>query len=740
MKNRFIVILLTIVLGFNFSAGADEGMWLPFLLGKKYAEMQKKGLKLTPEQLYDINNASLKDAIVRLDGGGCTGELISPEGLLLTNHHCGYGEIQAHSSVEHDYLTDGFWAMNRQEELVNPGKTASFLVRIEDVTSKVLADVTSEMTEGDRGQIIRKAMGKIEDEAIEGTHFEATVQSMFAGNEYYLFVYETFMDVRLVGAPPSSIGKFGGDTDNWIWPRQTGDFSMFRVYTGPDGNPAEYSENNIPYKSKYFLPISLNGVNENDYAMIWGYPGRTDRYLTSEGVKLKIDQLNPATVKLRDIKMKIMKEEMDKSDKVRIQYSSKYAYLGNFWKKDGEETKALVRLKVYDQKKALENDFEAWAKADESRNEKYGSVISDFNDVYKIKTETLSRKAWWYVIETSFFQGTELLTFAQTHRALFGILSDEKAQAEGHFKDYNELIDKNIFAAMLKAYYNDLPAEYHPEFLKAAHKKFKGDFDKYAEYVFKKSVFSSEEKLYAFYAKPKAKTIENDPAYKAIGELIGVIMDINMKEGALDTKFNTAKRLFIDGLRVMNPNKSYYPDANSTMRVTYGVVEDYYPRDAVHYDFITYLDGVMEKEDPTNEEFIVASKLKELYKAKDYGQYGVNGKMPVCFITNNDITGGNSGSPVINGNGELIGAAFDGNSEAMSSDIKFDENLQRTIVVDIRYVLFVIDKYAGAKHLIEEMKLVKGHPMPTISKSVDSEESMAVPEVKAGKNEVIKKN
>ncbi|MEA3443145.1 MAG: S46 family peptidase [Bacteroidota bacterium] len=718
MKTRILTGILAVVLVFGSSARADEGMWLPFLIGqKKYAEMQRLGLKLSPQQVYDINNASLKDAIVRLDGGNCTGEIISSEGLLLTNHHCGYGEIQAHSSVEHDYLTDGFWAMTRNEELENDGKTASFLIRIEDVTQQVLANVTDTMTEGERSSAINKIANKIEKDAIGDTHYEASVRSMFAGNEYYLFVYETFLDVRLVGAPPSSIGKYGGDTDNWIWPRHTGDFSLFRVYMAPDGSPAEFSKENVPYKPKHFLPVSLKGVQESDYAMIFGYPGTTDRYLTSYGVELKIDQLNPTTVKLRDIKMKIMKEEMDKSDKVRIQYSSKYAYLGNFWKKDGEETKALKRLKVADQKRDIEKRFDKWANANNERKEKYGNVISDFEEYYKVKTESQSKKAWWYVIESTFMQGCEILTFAQKSRGLKGMLKMEKdpapmvekmrEAAKDHFKDYNQNIDKAILAAMFKAYSEDISEELQPEIFKEINKKYKGDWSKYADYVFKKSVFASEDQLNDFLKKPKLKKLEKDPAILAINSLIGVLMNLNAEEGAMNTKFDKAKRLFIDGLRKMNSDKSYYPDANSTMRLTYGVVNDYVPRDAVEYDFITYLDGVMEKEDPTNEEFIVAPKLKELYEKKDYGQYGMGDKMPVCFIANLDITGGNSGSPVINGNGELIGTAFDGNSEAMSSDIQFDHDLQRTIVCDIRYVLFVIDKYAGAKHLIDEMEIVR---------------------------------
>ena len=718
MKARILTAMVALCLVFGGNVRADEGMWLPFLIGqKKYAEMQRLGLKLTKEQLYDINNASLKDAIVQLDGGNCTGEMISAEGLLLTNHHCGYGEIQAHSSVEHDYLTNGFWAMSRDEELANPGKTASFLIRIEDVTEKILKDVTDDMSEAERRVAIKQASSVVEKEAIGETHYEAHVRSMFAGNEYYMFVYETFLDVRLVGAPPSSIGKYGGDTDNWIWPRHTGDFCMFRVYMGPDGKPAKYAKDNVPYQPKHSLPVSLKGVEQDDYAMIMGYPGSTDRYLTSFGIELTIDQLNPTTVMLRDKKMKIMKAQMDKSDKVRIQYASKYAYLGNFWKKDAEQIKALKRLRVADQKREVENQFNDWANADSKRKEKYGNVIPAFEEYYKLKTESQSEKAFWYLVETAFNQGAEIFTFSQNAGMLMGALKKEmdptvaidelRKAATAHFKDYNQAIDKGVMVAMFEAFYNDLPENFHPSIFKEIEKKYKGSFQKYADNMYKKSVFASEENLEKFLKKPKYKTLENDPAIVGFGSLYQAFMDMRSKEGDVNEQFGQTKRLFIAGLREMNADKEYYPDANSTMRLTYGVVKDYVPRDAVEYDYITYLDGVMEKEDPTNEEFIVMPKLKELYQKKDYGQYGMGDKMPVCFVANLDITGGNSGSPVINGNGELIGTAFDGNSEAMSSDIQFDHDLQRTIVCDIRYVLFVVDKYAGAKHLIDEMKIVK---------------------------------
>ena len=699
------------------SLRADEGMWLPFLLGKKYNEMQRLGLKLSPEQLYDINHASLKDAIVMLDGGNCTGEMISDQGLLLTNHHCGYGEIQQHSSVEHDYLTDGFWAFSKDEELVNPGKTASFLVRIEDVTEKVLAGVKDEMTESERAKTIRKAFKDIVKEATEKTDYNAVVKSMFSGNEYYLFVYETYKDVRLVGAPPSSIGKFGGDTDNWMWPRHTGDFSIFRVYMSPDGKPAEYSKDNVPYVPKHHLPVSLKGVQAGDYAMIWGYPGSTDRYLSSYGVEQKMNELNPVTVHLRDIKMKIMKEKMNLDPKVRIQYAEKIAYLGNFWKKDREETKALKALHVYDQKKALEDEFQKWVNANADRKEKYGSVINDFAEVYKMKSEKHYATTWWYLVETAFFQGAEILPFAMGFQTIQGVLKQGKdvseiakeqiAGLDEHFKDYDAGIDQKILGAMLTEYYKNVPKELYPEFFTKVEKKFKGDFNKYAAYVFKKSFLTSKEKCMEFLEKPSLKVIEKDPAFIAVNDLIGVFRKMGMAQSADEARLSKAKRLFIAGIREMHPEKDYYPNANSTMRVTYGTVKPYDPRDAVSYDYLTYLKGVMEKEDPNNEEFIVPEKLKELYKNKNYGEYGTEKGMPVCFLTTNDITGGNSGSPVINGNGELIGAAFDGNSEAMSSDLQFDPELQRTIVCDIRYILFVIDKYAGAKNLIDEMTLVR---------------------------------
>ncbi|HBF87053.1 MAG TPA: serine protease [Bacteroidales bacterium] len=717
MKSKLFIYAFAFLFTSSLFVKADEGMWLPLLLGKNYDDMQRLGLKLTKEQLYDINNSSLKDAIVMLDHGNCTGEMISSEGLLLTNHHCAFDDVQSHSSVEHDYLTDGFWAMTRADELPNNGKSASFLVRVEDVTARVLTGITDETSAADRKSAIGKAIKEIEKEATAENNYEALVQSMLSGNEFYLFVYETYNDVRLVGAPPSSIGKFGGDTDNWVWPRHTGDFSMYRVYMSPDGKPAEYSKDNVPFKPKHHLPVSLKGVQENDFAMIWGYPGTTERYLPSAGIDLKIKQTNPACVKLRDTKMKIMHEDMSTNDKVRIQYAAKYAFLGNFWKKDKEQIKALLKLKVVEQKKELEDQFEKWANENPEKQKKYGAVIKDINDSYKEIADNKYELAYWYFVELTFMNGAEIMTFSLNAYQLEEILksqgdatqtiADLKKASEKHYKDYNAKTDMKIMAAMLDAYYKDVPAEFHPEELTEIYKKYKGDFSKYTDVVFAKSIFADEAKLNAFLEKPSAKVLGSDPALSIMKAFYKTFMKINMAKGQADQKLNKAERLFIAGLREMHPDKNFYPDANSTMRCTYGKVMPYDPADAVEYDFRTYLDGVMEKEDPSNEEFIVSPKLKELFKAKDFGQYGVDGRMPVGFITNNDITGGNSGSPVINANGEIIGTAFDGNSEAMSSDIEFDDNLQRTIVCDIRYVLFVIDKYAGAKHLIDEMDLVK---------------------------------
>lgn len=710
MKTKFLSLIFAML--FVLGVRSDEGMWLPFLMNEmNYRLMHELGLKLSAEQMYDINNACLKDAIVMLDYGSCTGEIISEEGLLLTNHHCGYGEIQAHSTVEHDYLTNGFVAWERIEELTNPGKTASFLVRIEDVTGEVLKNVTDDMTETERAENINNIIDSLVEEAIKESYYNASLESMFEGNEYFLFVYTTYRDVRLVFAPPSSIGKYGGDTDNWMWPRHTGDFSMFRVYTGPNGEPADFSDDNIPLKPKHYLPISLEGVEDGDFAMIWGYPGSTDRYLSSYGVKLALEKFNPDMISVMGKILGAMKADMDASDEIRIKYANKYAGLANYWKYLQGQSKGLKRLKVYDDKKKIENEFVKWMNQNDETKAKYGNVINDFEKSYMAYTENAYKNANLYYRLT--MMAAEIFKLSSMAMMLSQKLeAGEDATTEierlkaylgSHFKDYNMPTDRKKMAIILEEYYKNIPKQFHPDIYKLIHGKFKSDYVKYANYVYEKSVFSTLEKMEAFLVKPSAKVLAKDPVLSTFSSFGVAFQKMNVEKEKVDMKLNKARRLFIAGLREMNPEKNYYPNANSTMRVTYGIVDDYFPADAVHYDMMTYLKGVMEKEDPSNEEFVVHEKLKEIYKNTDYGQYGMGDKMPVCFLTSNDITGGNSGSPVINANGELIGAAFDGNWEAMSGDIAFEPELQRTIVVDIRYVLFIVDKFSGAKHIIDEL-------------------------------------
>lgn len=720
MKKNLITLAAIVSLSFQaFSWTApDEGMWLPMFVERlNYVDMQKMGLKLTPEELYSINNSSLKDAIVSL-GGFCTAEVVSPEGLLFTNHHCAYNVIQTHSSVEHDYLTDGFWAMNKNEELKNDGLTVSFLVRMDDVTSDVLSEVTTQMDEKERSATISKKIEALKKEATEEGKYNVELKSFFNGNEYYRFVYIVYKDVRLVGAPPSSIGKFGGDTDNWMWPRHTGDFSILRIYTAPDGSPAEYSKDNVPFKAKKYLPVSIKGYEKNDFAMIWGYPGQTDRYRTSWGVDATLYDINPVITKVLGKTLEIQKEGMDADDAVRIAYASNYAGIANFWKNKVGESRDLKRLDVIELKQKIEKDFENWVNSDASRKEKYGEVLGSFSDVYaQYKKENLYPLLWHTQL---FFFGSQAFTFPSQAESIETILKSgakgedlnkqlEKYQeiGKGQFKDYNVTIEKNVYAALLEMFRTDLPVNQHPEIFSLIDKKFKGNIQAFVEEMFEKSIFCTEANFNAFLEKPSLKKLQNDLALKTYSSLMQNFGKAQATNQQLSGKLKKAQRLFLAGLHEMQPDKSLYPDANSTMRMSYGKVLDYYPADAVYYNYFTTLDGVMMKEDPSNEEFIVPEKLKDLYKKKDYGPYGENGKMITCFLTDNDITGGNSGSPVLDGEGNLIGIAFDGNWEAMSGNIAFEPELQRTINVDIRYVLFVIDKYAGAQNLIKELTIVK---------------------------------
>ena len=719
-------VLLAFLMVFAISAGTltkaapDEGMWLPIFVEQlNYDEMQAMGLNLSAEDIYSINNSSLKDAIVNF-GNFCTGEIVSPEGLILTNHHCGYEAIQSHSTIDHDYLTDGFWAMSRDEELPNEGLSATFFVRMEDVTERVLAEVTDEMTEDERSKAVKDAIKEIEDEGAEEGRYTADVKGFFNGNEYYLFIYEVFNDVRLVGAPPSSIGKYGGDTDNWMWPRHTGDFSMFRVYTAPDGSPAEYAEENVPMQSKRHLKISLDGVEENDFAMIWGYPGGTDRYRTSWGIDLTLNQINPAIDEMGDVVLSNMKEGMNMNDEVRIMYASKYAQIANLWKNKKGESRGLKRLKVYDKKKAIEDDFAKWVAANPDKQDKYGDVLKDFEEAYAtIEASEMEALMWHlqlgifgcqaFTVPFQFKKIEQILGQKMKKDELNAALEPMKDLVEAAYAEYDPYTEKLIYTNVLKKLKEVLPAENLPDIYTFIDEKFKGDICAFTDAVFETSIYASKENMLDFIAKPKLKKMEKDLATKVTNSLYGMVMQMQAASNPeADDKLKRAKRLFVAGLREMNPEKAYYPDANFTMRLTYGRVLDYYPADAIRYDYVTTLYGVMEKEDPTNDEFIVPERLKELYEAKDYGQYAdKDGNMVVCFLTDNDITGGNSGSPVMNGDGELIGIAFDGNWEAMSGDIAFEPELQRTISVDIRYVLFVVDKFAGAGHLVEEMTIAE---------------------------------
>jgi len=721
----------------------DEGMWLPMFVERlNYVDMQEMGLQLTPEEIYSINNSSLKDAIVGLSGGGvggffCTGEIVSDKGLLFTNHHCGYDKIQSHSTVEHDYLNDGFWATSLDEELPNEGMAASFLIRMEDVTDSIIPFLSDTLTEAERGAEVRTIRNRLQKRAEEDGKYAARVSSFYGGNEYYLFVYKVYNDVRLVGAPPSSIGKFGGDTDNWMWPRHTGDFSIFRVYMGPDGEPAKYAEENIPLKPKYHLPISLDGYKEGDFAMIWGYPGGTERYLTSYGIQYKLDAFLPTLVEIFNAQLTAWKVHMDADQAVRIQYASKYAGLANAWKLFLGQIRGLKLLKVYEKKQKIEEAFQAWAESTPERKEKYGEVLKNLEISYDILTAEFPNLAYTALAANS----PEILGYAAQYGQLLELLESKaedvivdetieslKAGMEGHFKNYFAPADKDAFANLMEVYGKNVPAEMQPDYFKELLDDVDGDFAALADYVFEASIFDSEEQINAFLEKPKAKKLAKDPALKLGTEFSAALGQVMGKYRSANSNLGTYDRLFIAGLREMNPGKVFYPDANSTMRMTYGTVEDYMAADAVFYDYYTTLAGVMEKENPSNDEFYVEPELKALYEAKDYGPYGVTidgeKRLIVCFLTTNDITGGNSGSPVMNGKGELIGLAFDGNWEAMSGDIAFEPELQRTINVDIRYVLFIIDKLAGAQNLIDELTIVK-NPKTKKVKVVNAETKKA---------------
>ncbi|HXK82187.1 MAG TPA: S46 family peptidase [Bacteroidales bacterium] len=721
MKKVLFSVLLFFI---SYGLIADEGMWIPLLLKDyNYEDMVRKGFKLSAEEIYDINNASMKDAIV-IFGGGCTGEMISNEGLLITNHHCGYGYIQKHSSVEHDYLTDGFWAMSRDEELSNPGLKVTFLIRMEDVSERVLRDVTDEMNEEQRNSIIEAAKKDIVSAAKEGTHYQAEVKPFFHGNQYFLFVNEVFEDVRLVGAPPSSIGKFGGDTDNWMWPRHTGDFSLFRVYCAPDGSPASYSEENIPLKPKKHFPISLKGYKPGDFTMVFGYPGSTTQYIPSYAVDLTMNVEDPALIEIREAKLNVIKAAMNTDTKIRIQYSSKAASVANGWKKWIGEVRGLKRLNALEKKIRYEKAFTKWAQNNRTYSQKYGNILQEYQEAYN--TYKPYRHAILYVFEAGF--GPDAIVLARKMSGLYFLSQREPSQSnidatvadlkntiESHFKDYHEETDKKIMAEMIKLYYENVESNLRPEYLQDLskyQKKFDNYAEAYAEAAYKKSVLANKESALTFLDSYKAKhykKLAKDPIFSMYLNLMDLYQNkIASPYNNVNYTIDSLNRVYMEAQMLFLKDSTLYPDANFTLRITYGEVDGYYPADGVEYKYYTTLEGIMEKDNPEIYDYDVPDKLKDLFYNKNYGKYAdSDGTMHVAFIATNHTSGGNSGSPVIDGNGNLIGVNFDRNWEGTMSDIMYDPDMCRNISIDIRYALFIVDKFAGATHLIDEMTIIE---------------------------------
>ena len=712
---RILLTILVVATIFPFGSKADEGMWLPMLISKyNIAEMQQKGFKLTAEDVYSINQPSMKDAIV-IFGRGCTGELISPEGLLITNHHCGYGAIQRHSSVEHDYLTDGFWAMSKEEELPNPGLTVRFLVRMDDVTNRIISSIPANATEDVRDSIVTAMSQIIIDEATSENHYTARVAPMFYGNQYFLFIYEEFLDVRLVGAPPSDIGKFGGDTDNWMWPRHTGDFSLFRIYADKDNKPAAYSPDNVPYTPKRFLPISLKGVNPGDFTMVYGYPGSTQQFITSQAVKHVVNDLNPLNISLRDARLRVMERYMQTNDTVRIKYASKQAGVANAWKKWIGERNGLIRLNAVEKKLSLENTFDGWVNETAERKREYGHLLKRFDELYAERkplsiAASLSREAFYAV---------ELLQLVRQYSAVAANteVADDEVYARlasitrRFYKDYHKPIDVEVFTIMMSKLSDLLPPSLTPRALQSIKPSDAEDWYAIALGVYSQSLFADSTALIALLTdstENRMEVLRNDMLFR-LNHQFDSICKVNVypKLTELNNELDLLYRSYVKGLMLMNPETKYYPDANFTLRVTYGEVEGYFPSDAVEYVHQTTLDGIAEKSKMDVYDYTVPSHLLDLYEAKDFGKWEVNGTVPVAFLASNHTSGGNSGSPVINAEGHLVGVNFDRVWEGTMSDIMFDPNMCRNISIDIRYALFIIDKYAGAGYLLNEMTLIE---------------------------------
>ncbi|WP_430815315.1 S46 family peptidase [Carboxylicivirga sp. RSCT41] len=719
MIKRLLLTLVAALLLQTY-AKADEGMWIPMLL-KKYniEQMQEMGFKLTAEDVYSVNEACLKDAVV-IFGRGCTGELISDKGLIVTNHHCGYGQIQYHSSVEHDYLTNGFWAMSPEEELVNPGLTVTFLKRMEDVTARVLEGVNDDMSTDERNKIIGTNIKAIKDEAVKDTHYKAVLKPFFHGNQYFLFVNEIFKDVRLVGAPPSAIGKFGGDTDNWMWPRHTGDFSMFRIYADKDNKPAEYSKDNVPYKPAKHFPVSLKGVNEGDFTMVFGYPGSTYQYVPSYHLEMLTETVNPKLIDVRTAKLDIMNRFQEADPAVRIKYAAKNARISNSWKRWIGENRGLEILDAITKKQQYEAGFNKWAKAEAPE---YAELLSKYEAVYKDYTNY--NLTYGYYREMIPSNGIEIANLAGQMSALKAMYEAEEVNEEAvngvkekllervelFFKDYYQPLDKEISAKLLGMYAENIDAAFQPDVYAVIKGKYKGDVSKYVDYLYGKSIFDEKEAVLAFINNFSAKSIkklEKDPAYILNNSFKAVYNDkVYPKMKKYRNELADLNKAYMAAQMKFESDKVFYPDANFTLRVSYGQVKGYTARDAVYYKHFTTLEGIMEKDNPDIYDYRVPAKLKELYENKDYGRYEVDGTVPVCFVATNHTTGGNSGSPVLNAEGHLIGINFDRAWEGVMSDLMFNPEQCRNISLDMRYVLFIVDKMAGASYLLDEMTIIE---------------------------------